>query len=550
MERDIGASDENTGVSQLRPLRSFRGSEHAVALLLVTLVTLLSFGDILSYGLTGCDTLTLVETGQIHSFDDVQRTFTSTLMEGSSFANKFRYYRPLSSLSYALDYWLWGLEPFGYQLHNLLVHTFNGLLVYVFARLLSRQTLIGVLAACLFVSHPVLVETVPGIPRRQDLWVTSFTLLALLANAVATTGSRTKTMTALGCLSLALGLITKESAVLIVPYVFLYTCCFGNLRSNGWLYPLRRSLPYVATALPIIAWRSYILEGLGGTWRQTSGSGPLHILLEMSMALFAPLPHVYQGYAFPITLISLTALGMLPFGRRIISWSYQTRSGKTTLLCLLMLSGSAALYVLTGVFGPWMAYGITIPFCIGLASALTASAGGLYALSPSSRLRGVPAAVACLFWLAVLVGQYRFSPLVVDHEGWEESANINQQILEQIAPNIHEFPDPGLVVVRKLPWRHFARRDPIEVQSVSYLKNYSIKSYLNLMHPGNDIQVVVKDPFRSTEIPEFVTLVYAQRNPQRAELILSYSRTAPDRKANTKRLKRLRRATVRGTPDK
>jgi hypothetical protein len=541
MESDIGASDEKTGLSQLQRLLKLRGAEHVIALLFVMLVTWLSYGDILSYGLTGCDTLTLIETGQVHSWADVRRTFTSSLMEGTAFADKFRYYRPLSSLGYALDYWLWGLEPFGYQLHNFLVHLLNGSLVYGFARLLTGQTRIGVLAACLFVAHPILVETVPGIPRRQDLWGTSFTLGALLANALATRGPRTKPLTALGCLCLALGLLTKESAALIVPYIFLYTCCFGDLRSRGWRYPIWRTLPYVATALPLIAWRSYMLEGMGGTWRQALGSGPAHILLELAMALFSPLPHVYKGFAFPILLLALTAIGILPFVSRIITWSRKTPTGKTTVLCLLMGSSATALYVLTGVFGPWMAYGIVASYSIGLASALTASLSGLLSLAPNTRLRGIPPAIGTLFWILVLAGQYRYSPALVHHEGWDESAKINQQILDQIEPYTGQFPDPGLILIRKLPWRHFARRDPLEVQSVSYLKNYSIKSYLNLKHPGNEMRVVVKEPFRSTEVPEFVTIIYAQHNPERAELILSYSRTAPERKLPKKRRKQLRK---------
>ncbi len=44
------------------------------------------------------------------------------------------YYRPLVSLSYRIDYALWGKDPFGYHLSVLLFHLLNTALVFVLAR--------------------------------------------------------------------------------------------------------------------------------------------------------------------------------------------------------------------------------------------------------------------------------------------------------------------------------------------------------------------------------------------------------------------------------
>jgi hypothetical protein len=501
----------------------------------VALFSLLSFGDILGYGLTGCDTLTLIETGQINSLADVRRTFSSSLMEGTSFANTFRYYRPLSSLTYAVDFAIWGLEPFGYHLHNLVVHTLNGFLVWWLARLITGRSSIAVLAACLFVSHPMLIETVPGIPRRQDLWATAFTLLALLANVKANAGAHRVGMTAVGCVCLALGLMTKESAALIIPHIIAYNYCFSERDTKRLASALRGVLPYLATAIPFIVWRSFILDGFGGTWRQTFGSDPLHIFLEFAEALFSPIPLVFPGFGFPLLLVGLTAAGLFPFRSHIGDWLTSGPTGRTTLFSALLLVNSLALYVATAVFGPWMAYSAAIPYCMGLACALVGGGQWLVASTNEPRWRMATGGATLLFWLALLVYQYSYSPIFVHYEGWEASAKLNQQILDQIDPYTAQFPDPGVLVIRRLPSRHFSGRDPTQVRSSAYLKNYSIKSYLNLKHPGNDVVVVVKDRYRPTQVPEFVTVVFARHSERRAVVLLGYPMSSPERQRPKRR---------------
>jgi hypothetical protein len=50
-------------------------------------------------------------------------------------------YYPVRSLSYALDYQLWGFNPFGFKLTNLLIHVANVLLVFwLMLRLFRRAT--------------------------------------------------------------------------------------------------------------------------------------------------------------------------------------------------------------------------------------------------------------------------------------------------------------------------------------------------------------------------------------------------------------------------
>lgn len=101
----------------------------------------------------------------------------------------FGTYIPITTLSYAIDYNFWELDPFGYHLTNLLIHTANGVLVYILLFILlkgagaqSPVTIAAGIGAVLFVVHPVQVEIVVWVSQRKALLGLFFTLLAFLAH--------------------------------------------------------------------------------------------------------------------------------------------------------------------------------------------------------------------------------------------------------------------------------------------------------------------------------------------------------------------------------
>ena len=94
-------------------------------------------------------------------------------------------YYPPRSLTYAIDFQIWGLNPGGFKLTNLLIHSSSVLLLFwLIFRLFRRadgldqsnlpqwDVLIAAFATSLFAIHPVVVEPVTWVAGREELLMT------------------------------------------------------------------------------------------------------------------------------------------------------------------------------------------------------------------------------------------------------------------------------------------------------------------------------------------------------------------------------------------
>ncbi|HKZ09034.1 MAG TPA: hypothetical protein VJU81_26430 [Methylomirabilota bacterium] len=152
-----------------------------LAALAVAAATVLAYARTLSYEFVWDDVLLVTRSQRLREWSSLPAVlgshFWSEVHEGS------HYYRPLVSLSFFLDLRLWGLNPLGFHLTNLLAHLATSLGVLALARRLGADALAAGIAAVAFALHPIHTESVTFISGRTDVLATLLFLLGFLGYA-------------------------------------------------------------------------------------------------------------------------------------------------------------------------------------------------------------------------------------------------------------------------------------------------------------------------------------------------------------------------------
>jgi len=80
-------------------------------------------------------------------------------------------YRPLTTLTYWFNYSVLGngASPAGYHAVNLLLHGLNAVLAFLLVRGVAGRARVALVAAAVFASHPLTVESVTNVVGRADL---------------------------------------------------------------------------------------------------------------------------------------------------------------------------------------------------------------------------------------------------------------------------------------------------------------------------------------------------------------------------------------------
>jgi hypothetical protein len=145
--------------------------------------------------------------------------------------------RPVSMLSFALNHWLSGPEPFSFKLTNLLIHLLNTVLVLAFVRLLllrtpglrlqngNRAGPLALAVAVLWAVSPLQVSTVLYVVQRMTLLAATFTLAALLSYLLGrlrmdSGGDGRKELGLSFLLFLPLAVLSKENGALTLGFMW------------------------------------------------------------------------------------------------------------------------------------------------------------------------------------------------------------------------------------------------------------------------------------------------------------------------------------------
>ncbi len=276
------------------------------------------------------------------------------------------HYQPLTWLSFALDHEVWGLNPTGYHVTNIVLHAVTAVgFFFVAVRLLALglkprkgvPVLFGALVAALvFAVHPLRVESVAWATERRDvlsgMWLMLTVVLYLRAvTAVNERAYRTRLGLSLACFVLSL---LSKAAGITLPLVLLVIDAYPLRRWGGSSNDVNR-----AVWRRVLAEKSLFLVpavlAAGAALLAQGQTGALRSLDEHSIGL--RIGQAFHGIMFYVTKTvwpaNLSPLYEQDPTARALDWPNVAAAVlviAVTLLCWLLRRKRPALLAAWGVY--------------------------------------------------------------------------------------------------------------------------------------------------------------------------------------------------------
>jgi len=343
---------EATATMQAPTRRSTRDARRAAVLAVLLLVAAAALWPVTHAGFVFDD------RGYILANESLRDGVSPAALRSYLFSTREANWHPLTWLSHAVDFHLFGLSPAPPHAENLLLHLANVALLFLFLERATAALWPSAAAAALFAVHPLRVESVAWVSQRKDLLAGLFLLLAL--NAYLRWARRPEAGRFLAVAALfALGLMSKQTLVTL-PLVLLILDWWPLGRWGAGPAPFSRPrwLPF-AEKVPL-----FVLAMVGGAlalWAQSSG-GALRSAASYPFSLRAANACVayaaYLGmtiwpaglsvfYPFPaaVPLLKAAAAALLLAGITAAAWRWRSRVPAATagwlwfLITLLPLAG-------------------------------------------------------------------------------------------------------------------------------------------------------------------------------------------------------------------
>ena len=185
-------------------------------------------------------------------FDDIPLVQNSLQITSWNFVDILRSYRPLRYVSYALDYRIFGMNPVGFRLMNIIYHTMSVLALFWALEMFGLTKRAAFVSALVFALHPVNTDAVAYISGRRDILMGLFYILSIgcffkfyrtVSPAERTSKGNVKKqwgMLVLSLVFMVVSIMSKEMGATI-PLVFIMYAAYKDgaaLLTKPWFYIL------------------------------------------------------------------------------------------------------------------------------------------------------------------------------------------------------------------------------------------------------------------------------------------------------------------------
>lgn len=301
-----------------------RGRTRWGAIGLVAIVAAVVYANSLQNGFVIDDVPLIPKNPAIRSFSNIPRLFVPPLeAEGSDTKG----YRVIRTITYIIDYHLYGLKPFGYHATNVLLHvTTSALVLLITLRLLGRS-LPALFTALLFAVHPIQTEAVAYVTGRKDVLCALFYLWGFYSFLSYRQQQRPRQFAGL-LLAFLLALLSKEGGITLPISLLLFDTLMRvksqDARKRSLPAPWRRGLVaslgqfprlYAALFIVALAFGVYVVFWSGASAKKEFWGGGLGPTILTSARIYL---HYIKLLLFPVTLTATYSYDAFPVSTTIL----------------------------------------------------------------------------------------------------------------------------------------------------------------------------------------------------------------------------------------
>lgn len=232
------------------------------------------------------DDVLILDKQDYFSFSNIKNIFFDTVFGQET--DKFC--RPVLNLTFLLEKYLYGINPKGYHVTNLIIHLFAVFSVFIFLTLKYERKKTFLLCL-LFACHPSIVQAISWVPGRNDSLLTLFVVLSFYFFIKYFLHGNKKIFYVLHLCFFILSLLTKETAIVVPLFYFI----FMLYKENN----LKKYISFTGVWLFIIViyfvYRSFVLS-------YQSYSLSLYSLFNNFVVSLPSLTKYFANIFFPVKL--------------------------------------------------------------------------------------------------------------------------------------------------------------------------------------------------------------------------------------------------------
>ncbi|MEA2036174.1 MAG: tetratricopeptide repeat protein [Nanoarchaeota archaeon] len=219
-------------------------------------------------------------------------------------------YRPLRTTLYATTFSIWKLNPLGYHLNAILLHTLISILVYLITSKILKNKNHSLIASLLFTAHPIHTARVANMTASFDLLGILF-LFAAIYTYIIFRKHKSRKAFLYSIIFFTLALFSSEEAIIFPIIILLYDLSFNreNLKDI-----MKKYWVYILPLIMYLIMRFLVLKQIGRTEVYFLGSiitiilSTLIIFLRYIYILIWPINLTVDYNVIPYTKLSFLVI--------------------------------------------------------------------------------------------------------------------------------------------------------------------------------------------------------------------------------------------------